>query len=116
MLDGYKDMGAVVACGKIEQGKVLPGTKAVVMPLGTKVIIKTVQVDEDDLTHANVGENVKLIVSGCSEDDLKRGYVLCPQVNPGRAVTKFKAQLQILELLEERPIISAGYGAVIHVH
>ena len=32
------------------------------------------------------------------------------------AVTYFNAQLQILELLEHKSILSAGYKAVLHVH
>ena len=53
---------------------------------------------------------------GIPREELSKGYVLCPLVEPLRAVSKFKAQLQILELPEERPVHIAGYKAVIHCH
>merc|ERR1719197_772021 len=68
------------------------------------------------MKHAKVGENVTLKMIGCSEDHLSKGFVLCPLENPVRVVTKFKAMLQVIELPEERPVLTAGYRAVIHVH
>merc|ERR1711862_771305 len=36
--------------------------------------------------------------------------------DPVRPISKFKAQIQVLELPEDRPVLTAGYKAVIHVH
>merc|ERR1719238_2182360 len=68
------------------------------------------------MTHANVGENITLKMTGVTENDLCKGYVLCPQVEPARIVTKFKATIQVIELPEERPVMTSGYKAVLHVH
>merc|ERR1712137_1504544 len=51
-----------------------------------------------------------------SEEELRKGYVLCPAAEPLRPISKFKAQIQILELPEGRAVLTAGYKAVIHVH
>merc|ERR1719478_321489 len=68
------------------------------------------------MTHACVGENVTMKMSGISEDALSKGYVLCPEISPCRTVLKFKAQIQIIELLEERPVMTVGYKAILHIH
>ncbi|CAK0863295.1 unnamed protein product [Prorocentrum cordatum] len=112
MLDGYRDMGAVTAIGKVEQGTVRPGMKCVLLPTGTKctiasVFINNTEGEPEDMSHAPCGENVTMKVTGCSEDQLAKGYVLCPVAEPARVVTKFKAQLQVIELPEDRRAVRA---------
>jgi len=55
-------------------------------------------------------------MSGINESDLTKGFVLADASAPVRVVTKIKAQLQIIELPEERPVLTSGYKAVMHVH
>jgi len=55
-------------------------------------------------------------VHGITDEQLSKGFILCPISDPVRVVTKFKAQLQIIELPDERPVLTSGYRAVIHVH
>jgi len=116
MLDGYKDMGSVMAVGKVEQGVVKPGMKCLVQPIGQKCTIVSVCINDEEMQYAGCGENISMKMNGISEDELKKGYVLCPIVDTCRAVTKFKAQLQILELPEERPVMTAGYKCILHCH
>jgi len=117
MLDGYRDMGALMAIGKIEQGKIEPGMKCLVQPMGKQCIAQNVFIGDDEVSHASVGENITIrIGGGLTEEDLRRGFVLCPQIEPARALEKFKAQFKILDLVEERPILTAGYRCVIHFH
>lgn len=116
MLDGYRDMGNITAIGKVEQGCVKPGQKCIIMPIGQKCTVQTVNINDEPMKFANVGENVTLKVSGATEDQLTKGFVLCPVVDPIRVVSKFKAQLQVMELPEERPVMTSGYRAVMHVH
>jgi peptide chain release factor subunit 3 len=73
-------------------------------------------INDEEMTHANVGENVVLKMHGISDDQLSKGFVMCPLPKPVRVVTKFKAQLQVIELAEERPVMTAGYKAVLHIH
>merc|ERR1719281_1942493 len=86
------------------------------MPIGQKCTVVNVNINEEPMKYAKTGENVTLKLTGCTEDQLTKGFVLCPQVDPIRVVTKFKAQLQVVELPEERPVMTSGYKAVIHVH
>jgi len=121
MLDGFKDMGSVTAIGKVEQGTVKPGMKCIVQPTGTKctvqsVFISNVEGEPEEMQFAPCGENVTMKVVGCTEDQLCKGFVLCPVVEPARVVTKLKAQLQIIELPEGRNLFTSGYKAVFHVH
>jgi len=121
MLDGYRDMGAVTAIGKVEQGTVRPGMKCIVQPTGTKctvqsVFINNVEGEPEEMAYAPCGENVTMKMVGCTEDQLSKGFVLCPVAEPARVVTKIKAQLQVIELPEERPVLTSGYKAVLHVH
>jgi len=105
-----------MALGKVEQGTVRPNTKCLVQPIGSKCTIVSVLINDEPVSYASCGENISMRVNGISEDDLKKGHVICPIVDPVRAVTKFKAKIQVLELSEERPVLTAGYKAVIHCH
>merc|ERR1712070_666622 len=109
-------MGSVMAIGKVEQGVVRPGTKCIIAPIGQKCTIASVNIDDEEVQYANCGENICIKVVGASEDELRKGFVPCPAIDPVRTVTKFKAKIQVLELPEERPVLTAGYKAVIHVH
>merc|ERR1719215_1487203 len=55
-------------------------------------------------------------MAGVTDEQLSRGFVLSAASDPVRVVTKFKAQLQVIELPEERPVMTSGYKAVMHVH
>merc|ERR1712083_468520 len=116
MLDGYRDMGAVMAIGKVEQGTAKPGLKCVVMPAGEKCTITAVNINEEEMKFAKAGENVTLKMHGVSEDKLSKGFVLCDAAKPIPVVTKFKAQLKITELPEERPVLTSGYKCMLHAH
>merc|ERR1712173_575467 len=109
-------MGATMAIGKVEQGTVRPGAKCLIMPIGQKCTVVSVFINDEEVAFASCGENVTMKVAGCSEDVLCKGYVLCLASGPCRAVTKFKAQLQVVELPEERPVLTSGYKAVLHAH
>lgn len=116
MLDGFKDEGAIIAIGKVEQGTVRPGMKCVVMPIGHKCTVKSVYIKEEEMQYACAGENVTLKMANITEAELTKGFVLCIATSPVRVVTKFKAQLHLIELPEERPVLTSGYKAVLHVH
>lgn len=42
--------------------------------------------------------------------------MLCSRLNPVPTVTQFEAQIVVLELLEHKPIMAAGYKAILHIH
>jgi len=117
MLDGYRDMGAIMAIGKVEQGTVRPGQKCIIMPINKVCTVHTTFINDEPMKFAKTGENVTLKMQGCTEDMLTKGFVLCSYPSdPVRVVTKFKGMMQIIELPEERPVLTKGYKAMIHCH
>ncbi|XP_052143638.1 uncharacterized protein LOC127763087 isoform X2 [Oryza glaberrima] len=114
IIDKYKDMGTVVM-GKIESGTISEGDNMLVMPNKANVKVISVHCDEDRVRSAAPGENVRVKLSGIEEDDITAGFVLSSIKNPVSAISEFRAQLQILELLDNA-IFTAGYKAVLHIH
>ncbi|CAE7472733.1 SUP35 [Symbiodinium sp. CCMP2456] len=116
MMEGYKDMGAVTAIGKIEQGTVRPGMKCVVMPTNNKCQVTAVYINDVEMQYATCGENVTLKMSGIGDEELKKGYVMCADKVPIPVVSKFKATIHVIELGPDRPVMTSGYVAVMHAH
>mmetsp|Transcript_94348 Transcript_94348/g.177574 ORF Transcript_94348/g.177574 Transcript_94348/m.177574 type:complete len:508 (-) Transcript_94348:358-1881(-) len=116
MYVGYSIEDTVFAVGKVEQGIVRPGMKCTVMPKGQQCFVQTVYINDRPMRFATTGENVTLKMMGCGEDQLVKGFVLCDQPCSARAVSKFKAILQIVDMSNARLVLSAGYRAVMHIH
>lgn len=84
MLDGYRDAGtgAMLAIGKVEQGRASPGMKCIISPTGTKCRVARVNINDDPVKFAGTGENVTLKLTVVTEESLRKGCVLCPLSNP----------------------------------
>ncbi|MBW0461165.1 hypothetical protein O181_000880 [Austropuccinia psidii MF-1] len=109
----YKDMGAVVV-GKLESGKVIKGQSVLVMPNKSVAEVSAIYNEmEDEVPRALCGDNVRIRLKGVEDEDILCGFVLTDLHKPIRTVTRFEAQLAILD---SKNIICAGYGAVMHVH
>jgi len=65
---------------------------------------------------ARAGENINIGLKDVGVNDLLQGFVICNKESPVPTVTKFAAQLAILDLLPHKAVISAGYNAVMHIH
>ncbi|OEH74193.1 hypothetical protein cyc_01813 [Cyclospora cayetanensis] len=115
ILDGYKDNG-VTALGKVEAGTVTFGMTVVLMPNKKRVKVSGIYIDEDDVGYASVGENVRIKLLGCEEDALYSGAVLCCPEAPCPVASKILAYVKVMELLEHRPLLTAGYTCIMHVH
>ncbi|KAL2649746.1 hypothetical protein R1flu_017874 [Riccia fluitans] len=115
LIDKFKDMGTVVM-GKIESGSVRRGDSLIVMPNKAQVKVVTVYRDNDEVSYAKPGENLRIRLSGVEEEDISSGFVLSSVARPIPVVLEFDAQLQILELLDHKAIFTAGYKAVLHIH
>lgn len=114
VLDKYIDRG-IIAMGKVESGTVKEGMDILVMPQNVKAKVDKVLINDVEVSQARPGENVKIKVKGCSEDDVIRGFVLCDKVSPIVATTTFEVQLMLMEL-DHRALFTAGYSAVLHLH
>ena len=115
IMDKYKDMGTVVM-GKSEAGLVRKGDSLMVMPNKTVVKVAAIWRDEEEVSAARPGENLRLRLQGVEEEEVSAGFVLSSRFNPVPVVTQFEAQLVIMELLEHKPILAGGYKAILHLH
>ena len=117
LLEGFKEMG-VMAIGKIEQGTLRVGQSYTILPakIDTEVLGIFVEDDEVSRSFANPGENVRVKLKNIEEDQIHKGHVLSTQISPVPVVGEFRVQLLVVELLEHRPIMTAGYSCVFHCH
>ncbi|KAI5950583.1 SUP35 [Candida margitis] len=108
-----KDMGTVVE-GKIESGHIRKGGNLLMMPNKSPIEVITIYNEtEQECDTAFSGEQVRLKIKGVEEEDLQPGYVLTSPKNPVKTVTKFEAQIAIVEL---KSILSNGFSCVMHLH
>lgn len=108
-----KDLGTIVE-GKIESGSVKKNAQLLMMPAKTTVEVSAIyNENEQEIPGAIVGEQVKLKLKGMEDDEIAVGSVLTSASNPVRAVTRFEAQVAIVEI---KSILTAGYNCVMHVH
>jgi peptide chain release factor subunit 3 len=115
IIDRFNERGTI-AMGKIEAGVLYEGQSIVVMPLRETCTVDKIFFDDDTETKvAKPGENVRVRLKGVTDDDILKGYVLCDPHAPVHAVTKFQAQLMLMNL-DHKGIFTAGYKAVMHVH
>ncbi|ODV95036.1 hypothetical protein PACTADRAFT_50860 [Pachysolen tannophilus NRRL Y-2460] len=108
-----KDLGTVVE-GKIESGHVRSNQKLIMMPNRTNVEVVTMYNETEAETDvAYCGEQVRIKLKGIEEEDISNGFVLCSPKFPVKTVTKFEAQIAIVEL---KSILSTGFSCVMHIH
>ena len=117
ILDKMKDRG-VIAFGKVESGTVEMGSKLTLVPNDYYTQVLNVYNSADQaVRYAKPGENVKLRLRIIEDENLvNKGDVLCERTNLMPNSEMFEAELDILQLIEHKPIISSGYQCVIHIH
>lgn len=59
---------------------------------------------------------MKMRVKNIDENDITRGDMICNNLNYCQESSEFKAIVSILELPEEKKLLSSGYECVIHLH
>lgn len=116
LLDRYQERGTI-ALGKVESGVLRTGQKVVLMPTNQSVIVQQVFINEQPVRTAKPGENVLMRLS-CGLEDVVKGFVLCGnKAEPApRAIHTFAAQIALVDTLEHRPLLTAGYKCVLHCH
>lgn len=108
-----KDMGTIVE-GKVESGHIKKGANLLMMPNKASVeIVAIYNESEQECEGAYSGEQIRLKIKGVEEEDVQQGYVLTSPKNPVKTVTRFEAQIAIVEL---RSILSNGFACVMHLH
>lgn len=108
-----KDLGTIVE-GKIESGHVKKGGNLILMPNKANVEVLTIYNEtENEVDVAYCGEQVRLKLKGVEEEDISSGFVLSSLNAPVKTVSRFEAQIAIVEL---KSILSSGFSCVMHVH
>lgn len=117
VIDKFKDVGNLFVYGKVESGTIIEDQTVTVLPERTQLVIKEIFNAKDErLPFAVAGENVKIKVKGIDEDDIARGFILCSNLNYCQESSEFKANITILELPEQKKLLSSGYECVMHMH
>ncbi|KDO30450.1 hypothetical protein SPRG_04352 [Saprolegnia parasitica CBS 223.65] len=115
VLDRYQERGTIVL-GKVESGVLTTGQKLVIKPTNTRTTVAQVYINEKPVRTAKPGENVLMRLT-CNLEDLQKGFVLCPApAEDVKPVTSFVAQIAFVDNLEHRPLLTAGYKAILHIH
>jgi peptide chain release factor subunit 3 len=112
-----KDRGIVIF-GKVEQGTVNMGEKITIMPSNQACQVLNVYNSKGEaVRYAKPGENVQLRLSNISdENSINKGDVLCNRETPMPISDLFEAEVEVLELLDYKPILSKGYQCILHIH
>jgi len=108
----FKDMGSLFVLGKLEAGTLRRQDALTLMPKRKPATVKALFVDELEVDVAQAGENVLIQVQGLNEEDVNSGDVLCEASRCANRTIMFDAQIQVLDLLPHRPIITNAYQAV----
>ncbi|RLN02207.1 hypothetical protein BBJ28_00011322, partial [Nothophytophthora sp. Chile5] len=116
ILDRYAERGTV-ALGKVESGVLKTGQKILLMPTNATAVVNQVYINDLPVRTAKPGENVTMRL-GCGLDDVQKGFVLCglKEENPPRSIHTFAAQIALVDTLEHRPLLTAGYKCILHIH
>ncbi|GMF54106.1 unnamed protein product [Phytophthora fragariaefolia] len=116
ILDRYSERGTI-ALGKVESGVLETGQKVVLMPTKVPAVVNQVYINDLPVRTAKPGENVTIRLS-CGLDEVQKGFVLCgtKEETPPRAIHAFAAQIALVDTLEHRPLLTAGYKCILHIH
>ncbi|AFZ81414.1 elongation factor Tu family member [Theileria equi strain WA] len=115
IIDSYRDNG-IVCLGKVESGVLKSGQSCVLLPHKAKVKIPNVYFDDDEYAFAKLGENIRFRLIGIDDDSVPKGSVVCNAESLCPVVKEFTALISVVDLLEHRPLISAGYYCIFHAH
>ena len=108
----------VVVFGKVESGTIRLGNGLKLMPSGMTCQVLTIYNSKEEcVNYAKPGENVKLRLNIDNEDKVNKGDVLCMREQVIVPVSElFEAEVELLELVSYKPILSKGYQCILHMH
>jgi peptide chain release factor subunit 3 len=113
----YKESGKVHVLGKVEAGTLVKDQTLLINPTQLTVQCVGIIIDEKEAEIAKCGENAEILVKGVEDESaIPIGFVLSYPAFPTKKAKMFDAQVAVLDLLPHKPLITAGYGAVLHVH
>jgi len=104
--------------GKVIQGTAKIGSKVMIMPTKEIYEIQAILNDLDHLIpYAKSGENIKFKLKGLEDENLiSRGNIVCGGDAQCPIFDTFKAKIDVVRLIKEKPIIAKGYNCMMHIH
>jgi peptide chain release factor subunit 3 len=112
-----RDSGSLYISGKVEVGTVTKGQSIVILPKGLQAKVAAILMNELPMEMASTGDNIMLAIQGCENDqDIMIGDVVCDLDHPIPVATALIAQIKILALPPNQPLLTAGYSAMLHLH
>jgi peptide chain release factor subunit 3 len=110
--------GGTVIFGKVESGTIKLGDFIKLMPSGISCQVHTIYNSKEQVVrYAKPGENVKIRLNIDSEDRVNKGDVICQRDQSIVPVSEiFEAEVDLMELISYKPILSKGYQCILHVH
>ena len=117
VLDTMQDRGAVIF-GKVESGTIKLGDQLRLMPSGISCQVHTIYNSKEQcVSYAKPGENVQLRLNIENEKRVSKGDVICHRDQAIVPVSElFEAEVDIMELISYKPILSKGYQCILHIH
>ncbi|XP_069104963.1 LOW QUALITY PROTEIN: elongation factor 1-alpha 1-like [Argopecten irradians] len=107
------DIGIVTA-GRIHSGCLKPNMPVTFAPNDMKAKVRAVQVFREVMTEVHAGDNVGIQIENLGLKDIKKGDVCGdPEEDPPRKVSKFTAQILVLNHPGQ---IKKGYTPLLNVH
>lgn len=108
-----KGRGKEQIVGRVEQGTLDVGAHVVLVPPGPECGVQAIEVHDKEVRQAGAGEIVTLRLLGGVPSI---GHALCCVEEPLRAAGKFKAQVRLVEMVDDPPVITAGFRCMLHLH
>jgi peptide chain release factor subunit 3 len=116
ILDKFKEKGVINTYTKIASGVVKPNMTCILMPSQKPVTIsKILDVEDNEIAFAGVGESVNLHIKGIDEEEIKRGFVICGQQYWIHVCEEFEADVSVFEL-QSSQFFGVGFTSMIHMH
>ncbi|MGC9443893.1 MAG: EF-Tu/IF-2/RF-3 family GTPase [Candidatus Methanospirareceae archaeon] len=88
-----KGVGEVVL-GSVKQGLVRRHDKLLALPQGTEVVVRSIQMQDNDVLESEAGSRIGLAIKGATAEAMKRGTVICA---PGSAAVDTNFALSFVQ-------------------
>lgn len=118
VLDKIQTEGMRTMYGKVESGVLNLGDKCFLSPLEHPCQVGMIMDSRGkQVRYARPGENVQIKMLGVTEEgQCNKGDVLCTRDAPVPTSELIEVEIEILELLSYKPVMSRGYTCMMHLH
>lgn len=97
--------------GKIESGKIVKGQEILIVPENIKTTILEIESHSEPLESASCGDNVKIVVKDAP--GIRIGSIITNENEEPPVLQEFIGKF---EVLDTKPIFTAGYKPIMHIH